>query len=94
MRTTGILMPANVLGSSLLSDPEVQSPEKPRLPPEIVVVPFGPTGLLFEGSKTTQVLIGESSRTVLPAVLEQLDGMKTWDEIAAAVPYASRDDIE
>ena len=94
MKTGAILVAADILGPNLLSDPEVQVPRKPRLPPEIVVLPFGPRGILLEGSKTTQVLSGSSARTLLPAVLEQLDGTKTVEEIAAAIPYASFDDIE
>src|SRR5437016_9679773 len=86
MKTGAILVAADILGPNLLSDPEVQVPRKPRLPPEIVVLPFGPRGILLEGSKTTQVLSGSSARTLLPAVLEQLDGTKTVEEIAAAIP--------
>jgi SagB-type dehydrogenase family enzyme len=94
MRKGAILVAADILGPGLLSDPEVQVPRKPRLPPEIVVLPFGPKGILFEGGKTTQVLTGASSRTLLPVVLEQIDGTKTLEEVAAAIPYASLEDIQ
>src|SRR6266446_1435955 len=93
MKPGGVLVPAEYLGSVLLSDPEVEAPRKPRLPPEIVVLPFGPDKLIFEGAKRTQVLSGTSSRTLLIAVLKQLDGTRTWDEIAASVPQASLEDI-
>src|SRR6266446_6651199 len=94
MKQNGIFVAANYLGSRLQADPEVQPPQKPRLLPEIIVLPFGGEGLLFEGGKRTQVLTGTSSRTLLPAVLEQLDGTKTCDDIAAAIPRASVSDIK
>lgn len=94
MKQNGIFVAANYLGSRLQADPELELPHRPRLPPEIIVLPFGPDGLLFEGGKTTQVLTGTSSRTLLPAVLAQLDGTKSCEEIAAAVPHASVNQIK
>jgi len=93
MKPSGTLVPADYLGSVVLADLELQPPRKPRLPPEIVVVPVGPDKILFEGAKRTQVLSGTSSRTLLFSVLEQLDGTRSWEEIAAAVPKASFTDV-
>ena len=93
MKQDGILVAATRLGPRFQADPELRLPRRPRLPPEIIVLPFGCEGMLFEGGKRTQLLTGTSSRTLLPAVLEQLDGKKTIGEIAAALPHAPSNHI-
>ena len=77
---------AKWMGSVFGSDPNLTMPERPRVPPEIVVVPVGTDGLLFAGAEDLQVVRGASARQLVPTVLAVLDGTRTLDEICAALP--------
>jgi SagB-type dehydrogenase family enzyme len=80
---------AEAIADSFENDAEIRLPERPRLIPELVVVPFGESGLLFDGAVETQVLGGRSARTLLPRLMGRLDGTRTVQQIAAALPGTS-----
>jgi SagB-type dehydrogenase family enzyme len=81
-------MSSEVVGSSFASDSELRLPEHPRFLPELVVLPCGPSGLLFEGVRGTQLLNGRGARGFVPRLLEQLDGTRSMDELMGAfAPY-------
>ncbi len=67
-------------------DPDVTLPERPRLIPELAAVPYGADGILFAGSENTEVVRGQSARTLLPRVLPLLDGSRTLRALAEALP--------
>lgn len=81
-------MSSEVVGSSFASDAELRLPELPRYLSELVVLPYGPSGLLFEGVRGTQVLNGRAARGFVPRLLERLDGTRSMDELMDAfAPY-------
>lgn len=75
-----------VIGSSFANDAELQLPERPRAIPELLVMPYGATGLLVEGARDTQVLNGRAARNFVPRLLQQLDGTRTVAELLGAFP--------
>ncbi len=79
--TAALSMSSEVVGSSFASDAELRLPERPCRLPELVVLPYGPSGLLFEGVRGTQVLNGRAARGFIPRLLEQLDGTRSMDEL-------------
>lgn len=80
---------AEHMGAAFGSDPELELPERPRFIPELVTLPFGADGLLVVGANDRQLLRGRAARTLLPELLPLLDGRRTLDELAAAVPSLS-----
>ncbi len=78
---------ASQLGTSFTLDPELSLPIRPRFIPEVVAVPFGANGLIFDGVRDLQVIAGRSVRDLLPRLLPLLDGAKTIDELHTALPH-------
>jgi SagB-type dehydrogenase family enzyme len=83
------IVPAAQVGLSFSSDAEMTLPERPRLVPELHVFPFGRDGMIVDGAGAPQVLGGASARVVLPRLMRLLDGTRSLDEIAAALPRYS-----
>ncbi|MEP7185014.1 MAG: nitroreductase family protein [Rhodanobacter sp.] len=81
-----LTLTAQSAGSSFANDPELQLPEHPRFPPEILVIPYGQSGLLFEGANGTQVLNGRGARGVIPMLLQRFDGHHTLSELYESMP--------
>jgi SagB-type dehydrogenase family enzyme len=81
-----LTLTAQSAGSSFANDPELQLPGRPRFPPEILVIPYGQSGLLFEGANGTQVLNGRGARGVIPMLLQRFDGRHTLPELCEAMP--------
>ncbi|WP_409464368.1 nitroreductase family protein [Amycolatopsis sp. GA6-003] len=78
-RVTAARMTAAVAG-----DPQFTLPERARTLPGLLRVPL-PAGLLVEGAAARQVFSGKAATTVLPRVLDLLDGTRTYAEIAASL---------
>jgi SagB-type dehydrogenase family enzyme len=76
---------ARWLAQSFSNDPDVSLPERPRLIPELVGVPYGADGILFAGGEHTELVRGKSTRTLLPRVLPLLDGTRTLPALAEAL---------
>lgn len=84
----GLQLSSAVIGSSFANDAELQLPVYPRAIPELLVMPYGMTGLLIEGARDTQVLNGRAARGFVPRLLEQLDGTRTLEQLLTAfAPY-------
>jgi hypothetical protein len=66
---------------------------RPRVINGLITVEL-PDGLLFEGGAQRQVLRGRHALSLLPALLAELDGTATIDEVAAALPAVAADHIE
>jgi SagB-type dehydrogenase family enzyme len=81
-----LTLTADSAGSSYAQDPELRLPERPRFPPEVLMLPFGQSGLLFEGANGTQVLNGRGARGFIPGLLPHLDGRTTLAALAAKLP--------
>jgi SagB-type dehydrogenase family enzyme len=86
---TSLQLSSQTLGERFAEDPELRLPEFPRLPPELLQLPLGPTSLLFEGARGTQVVGGKSARTVLPQVLPLLDGKHDMAALQRELPQLS-----
>ncbi|HEU0015977.1 MAG TPA: nitroreductase family protein [Longimicrobium sp.] len=80
------LVDARWIGEAFAIDPELELPVRPRVPPELLVVPFGTDGLILVGGREKELLKGRSARTLVPRVLPFLDGEHTLDQIAARFP--------
>ena len=74
---------AHTLGDSFAGDPEFSLPQRPRFISEVLVIPVGLNGLLFEGTRDTQVISGRSARTFIPKLLPHLDGHHTVQMLQA-----------
>jgi SagB-type dehydrogenase family enzyme len=80
------------MGRAFAHDRDLQLPKRPRLIPELIVVPLGDDGLLFSGGEHDQVVRGKSLGA-LHAVLPVLDGRRTLDELARDVRTVPRDHL-
>lgn len=79
-------MAADAIGQTFANDLEMALPTRPRIPPELVVLPFADSGMLFEGLKGMQLLSGRAVRSLLPRLLPELNGDRTLDELTALFP--------
>lgn len=77
---------AQVLGHSFARDPELRIPQQPRFIREVLTIPYGADGLLFEGVRDVQVIAGRSARSFLPRLLPLLDGTRSFADLAAVFP--------
>jgi SagB-type dehydrogenase family enzyme len=84
--SAGLQLSSTVIGSSFANDSELRLPARPRAIPEVMVLPYGATGLLIEGTRDTQVLNGRAARSFVPRLLEALDGRRTLEELLDAFP--------
>ena len=80
---SSLTIDARSLGDSFAGDPEFALPERPRFIREVLVIPVGHNGLLFEGTRDTQVISGRSARTFIPRLLPHLDGHHTLPMLQA-----------
>lgn len=76
---------AQAMGNAVRLDPQFAMPKKPFFARELVTVPLS-DGFLVDGTGDQQVLRGKATQTLLPRLLPLLDGTRTLDEIAAALP--------
>lgn len=77
---------ADSIGNTFANDPELQLPEYPRFPAEILVIPYGQSGLLFEGGHGIQVLSGRGARGFIPRLLPLLDGSRDLAALSDEFP--------
>jgi SagB-type dehydrogenase family enzyme len=77
---------ARLVGRSFLIDRDLTLPRRPRLIPELLILPFDEDGLLFVGGEQAQVLRGRSARSLLPRLLPLLDGRRTLDDLRGELP--------
>src|SRR5207253_9961343 len=80
---------ANWIGRAFADDRDLRLPERPRLIPELLVLPVGADGLLFVGAEEEQVIRGRSARGALRSLLPELDGRRTLAELAQALPLSA-----
>ena len=88
MKNLSLTQSAELIGGKFDEDPELHIPEYPRFPEEILAIPFGKLGLLFEGAKGTQVLNGNAARQFVPSLLKHLNGRNSLDDLQALFPRA------
>lgn len=89
MNAEVLTLSADDIAARFENDPELEPPQYPRVPPEILVLPFGKSGLLFEGAESTQVLGGKAARALLPRLLPLLDGTNTAEQVCEKLPGVS-----
>lgn len=79
------LISAAAMAAAVARDPNLQLPKHPRFADGLVVVPM-PDGLLVEGTAERQVFRGRAATTLLPRLLPLMDGTRTTEDLAAALP--------
>jgi SagB-type dehydrogenase family enzyme len=77
---------AEMIGGSFLNDAELALPLRPRFPTEILMIPYGADGLLFEGGDGNQIIAGHGARNFIPRLIALLDGSRTMPDLFAAFP--------
>jgi SagB-type dehydrogenase family enzyme len=87
VKSHGTLVHAESIGRHFSADADLVLPEHPRIPPEVLVLPFDEDGLLFVGTKQTQLLRGKSARDLLPRLMPHLNGRSTIEVLAARFPW-------
>jgi hypothetical protein len=86
VKPLGSLMYAESIGRHFSADADLVPPERPRIPPEVLVLPFDEDGLLFVGTREPQLIRGKSARDLLPRLILHLDGRSTVAELASRFP--------
>jgi len=86
VKPQGLLVHAESMARHFSADADLALPERPRIPPEVLVLPFDEDGLLFVGTKQTQLLRGRSARDLLPRLILHLTGGSTVEEIVSRFP--------
>lgn len=84
---------ARLVGRSFMIDRDLALPRRPRLIPELLILPFGEDGLLFVGGEQTQVVRGRSARSLLPRLHPLLDGRRTLDDLQGDLPDVSPETV-
>ncbi|AGT10942.1 nitroreductase family protein [Paracoccus aminophilus] len=84
---------ADMMQSSFTRDPELKLPVFPKFPREIVMAPFGASGILFDGIDGLQLISGAGARHFIPRLIEKLDGSRGLPEIVAEFPSVRPDKI-
>jgi len=79
--SAGLQLSSAVIGSSFANDSELSLPAYPRAIPELLLLPYGATGLLIEGARDTQLLNGRAARSFVPRLLQELDGRRSLQEL-------------
>jgi SagB-type dehydrogenase family enzyme len=90
MNDNRLNVPAQRIGDNFSGDPELTLPDYPYFPPEILMMPYAGKGLLFEGVKGRQVIMGRSALTFIPQLLAKLDGSHSLDQLCQCFPAAPR----
>ena len=83
MKPPRSLVHAESIGRRFSADADLVLPDRPRIPPELLVLPFDEDGLLFVGTKQTELLSGKSARDLLPRLIPHLNGHSTLEELAS-----------
>jgi SagB-type dehydrogenase family enzyme len=91
--SAGLQLSSSVIGSSFANDAELRLPAYPRVIPELMVLPYGASGLLIEGARDTQVLNGRAARGFVPRLMQQLDGSRSLQALLPAFPPYSADAV-
>ena len=86
MKPQGSLMYAESIGRHFSADADLVPPDHPRIPPELLVMPFDEDGLLFVGTREPQLIRGKAARDLLPRLVPQLNGRSTVEELASRFP--------
>src|SRR3954468_9824099 len=86
MKNFSLTQSAELIGGKFDEDPELHIPEYPRFPEEILAIPLGKLGLLFEGAKGTQVLNGNAARQFVPPLLKHLNGRNSLRDLQTIFP--------
>ena len=84
MRPRGTAVTAGDVVGQFTADPDLHLPERPRLIPELNVIPFEHDGLLFVGTGATELVRGAAARVVMPTLMTLLDGTRSVSQLAAA----------
>lgn len=87
------MIPAAAMARAVQFDPQFAMPTRPSLPRELVVMPLA-NGLLIEGTDTPQVLRGQAAQSLLPRLFSLLDGTRTLEQLAAALPDVAATHIQ
>jgi len=93
MKPDSSVLHADSIGKLFTDDPNIGLPTLPRIAPEVLVIPLGVSGVLFAGTKEPQLIKGRSVRTVLPRILEKLNGERTVDDLLEELPFLSRESL-
>src|SRR5690242_17626492 len=75
---------AERIAAAFAGDEQLNAPERPRLVDGLVRLAV-PEGLMFEGAPERQLLRGRAARDFLPALLRELDGSRSVEELADAL---------
>ncbi|HZU66450.1 MAG TPA: SagB family peptide dehydrogenase [Ktedonobacteraceae bacterium] len=86
------LIAAEAMARAVRLDPQFAMPQRPHFPAELVVVPME-DGLLVEGGEDSQVLRGKATRSLLPRLLPLLDGSRSLEQLAQAIPGVPAESI-
>jgi SagB-type dehydrogenase family enzyme len=79
------LISAAAMAAAVARDPNLQAPSHPKFADGLVVVRLA-DGLLVEGTAERQVFRGRAATALLPRLFPLLDGTRTTEELAAALP--------
>src|SRR5450631_3133327 len=79
------LIAAQKMAEAVQFDPQFTLPTYPRFPNELVTIPIE-DGLLIDGTDELQVLRGRAAQILLPRLLPLLDGTRTIQQLAEALP--------
>jgi SagB-type dehydrogenase family enzyme len=89
VKPLGSLMHAESIGRHFSADADLVPPDRPRILPEVLVLPFDEDGLLFVGTKESQLIRGNSARDLLPRLLPHLNGRSTIEELTSRLPQVA-----
>jgi SagB-type dehydrogenase family enzyme len=84
---------AEWMGHAFARDRDLRLPERPRIIPELLVLPFGGDGAIFFGAEDDQVVGGRSARRVVEELRRHADGTRTLAELATVVPSLSAEHL-
>jgi len=76
---------AGAMATAVQFDPQFTVPVRPRFPRELVLVPLA-DGLLVDGTDELQVLRGRATKTLLPALIQLLDGGHSTEQLVSMLP--------
>lgn len=72
---------AAAMSAAVHNDPQFAPPTLPRLVPGVVRVPTA-NGVIVDGGPSRQSFTGRSAATLLPTVMDALDGTSTASQLA------------
>lgn len=86
------LIAAEAMARAVTFDPQFAMPRRPHFPAELVVIPME-DGLLIDGADDKQLLRGKATRNLLPRLLPLMDGTRTLEQLAEALPKVPGESI-